>query len=47
MAGIWIYIAAIALGVVLAFYGLKHSKWLTFFAGLVIAIASTYTAGII
>ncbi|MEK6847826.1 MAG: hypothetical protein AABX50_01730 [Nanoarchaeota archaeon] len=47
MASIWVYIAVIALGVVLAFYGVKHGKWLTFFAGLVIAIASTYTAGII
>ena len=47
MAGIWIYIAVIALGVIIAFYGLKHSKWFTFFAGLAIAIASTYTAGII
>jgi len=47
MAGLWLYLGAIAVGVFLAFYGLKNSKWLTFFVGLAIAIASTYGAGII
>jgi len=47
MVGIWLYLGGIVLGVLLAFYGLGNRRWLAFFAGLAIAILSTYTAGLI